>query len=43
MLDSAGNYLIPWAVSKENLNIAKTGMNIQYYEFLLRIKELTRS
>jgi len=28
MLDSAGDYSIPWAVSKENLNIAKTGMSI---------------
>ena len=44
MLDSAGNYSIPWAVSKKNLNIATTGNEyIQYYEFLLRIKELTHT
>lgn len=42
MLDSAGYYSIPWALSKEKLNIATTGKEyIQYYEFLIRIKELT--
>ena len=33
MLDSAGNYSIPWAVSKEKLNITTTGNEyIQYYK-----------